>query len=191
MTHAPNVESEITQLLASARDCGAENVEKVFTLLYSELRQLAAAKLSDSNQTLTPTALVHEAFLRLTASENLDINGRRHFFACAARSMRCIIVDHVRRRGAERRGGGLTRITLNESLMGDSGPGTDAELLSLDQALDRLNHINTRQREVVELHYFAGLTFAEIAALHECTERTALRQWQRARAFLHAQLSAA
>ena len=180
--------SEITGLLASARDGGPDQIEKVFALLYAELRQLAASRLGNGNQTLTPTALVHEAFLRLTANRDLDLNDRRHFFACAARSMRCIIIDHARRSSADRRGGDLSRITLNEGLIGEASGSMDAELLSLDQAIDRLDHINPRQREVVELHFFAGLTFSEIAALHECTERTALRQWQRARAFLHVQL---
>lgn len=183
-------ESEITQLLAAARNGSTDQVEKLFELLYSELRQLASSRLGRGDQTLTPTVLVHEAFLRLTASDQLPLDDRRHFFACAARSMRCIVIDHARRASAERRGGDLTRITLNDALVGNAGPGADAELLSLDQALDRLDHVNSRQREVVELHYFAGLTFAEIAALHECNERTALRQWERARAFLHAQLGA-
>lgn len=183
-------ESEITQLLASARAGGREPVEKLFTLLYSELRNLAASRLESGDQTLTPTVLVHEAFLRLTANENLTLNDRRHFFACAARSMRHIVIDHVRRSSAARHGGDFARITLNESLVGNAGPESDVELLSLDQALDRLDVVNPNQREVVELHYFAGLTFAEIAALFECTERTALRQWERARAFLHLQLAA-
>ncbi len=180
--------SEITRLLTSARDGDPDQIEQVFALLYAELRQLAASRLGNGNQTLSPTALVHEAFLRLTANQDLSLNDRRHFFACAARSMRCIVIDHARRAAAERRGGDLARVTLNEGLIGERGAGNDAELLSLDQAMDRLDHVNSRQREVVELHYFAGLTFAEIAALHECTERTALRQWERARAFLHAQL---
>ena len=180
--------SEITRLLMSARDDEPAQIEKVFALLYSELRQLAASRLGSANLTLSPTALVHEVFLRLTANQDLNLNDRRHFFACAARSMRCIVIDLARRASTERRGGDLSRITLNEGLIGDKGADNDAEMLSLDQALNRLDHVNPRQREVVELHYFAGLTFAEIAALHECTERTALRQWERARAFLHAQL---
>ncbi len=183
--------TEITRLLAAARDGEPAQIEKVFVLLYAELRQLAASRLGNENQTLTPTVLVHEAFLRLTANRNLELNDRRHFFACAARSMRCIVIDHARRSTTDRRGGDVPRVSLTEGLVGDSGPGTDANLLSLDQAMDRLDEIDPRQREVVELHYFAGLTFAEIADLHECSERTALRQWQRARAFLHAQLEEA
>lgn len=190
MKQVEQSESEITQLLASAREGGTEQIEKLFELLYSELRQLASSRLGGGNQTLTPTVLVHEAFLRLTTSEDLTLNDRRHFFACAARSMRCIVIDHARRASATRHGGDLARVTLNQALLANAGPRADADLLSLDQALDRLDHVNSRQREVVELHYFAGLTFAEIAALHECTERTALRQWERARAFLHLQLAA-
>ncbi len=189
MNHDGRPGSEITQLLASAREGGTDQVQKLFELLYSELRQLASSRLGRGDQTLTPTVLVHEAFLRLTTSDQLPINDRRHFFACAARSMRCIVIDHARSASAERRGGDLTRVTLSDALVGNGDQNADAELLSLDQALDRLDHVNARQREVVELHYFAGLTFSEIAALHECTERTALRQWERARAFLHAQLA--
>lgn len=180
--------SEITELLESARQGAPDQIEKVFALLYQELRQLAASRLRISDQTLTPTALVHEAFLRLTANDNLNLNDRRHFFACAARSMRCIVIDHARRACAKRRGGDLARITLSESLVADAGPRNHTELLALNQALDRLDQVAPRQREVVELHYFAGLKFAEIAALHECTERTSLRQWERARVFLHTQL---
>ena len=181
--------SEITQLLTSARGGESAQIDQVFALLYSELRQMAASRLGNRNQTLSPTALVHEVFLGLTANQSLSLTNRRHFFACAARSMRCIVIDHARRSSAERRGGDLSRITLNDGLIGHVGAGNDADLLSLDQALKRLDHVNSRQREVVELHYFAGLTFAEIATLHGCAERTALRQWERARAFLHAQLA--
>lgn len=182
--------TEITQLLESARHGEPEQLDKVFSLLYAELRQLAAARLRKSGQTLTPTVLVHEAFLRLTGSQNLQLSDRQHFFACAARAMRCIIIDHARRAGAALHGGDLSRVTLDESLAGGSGPDSALDLVALDQALERLDHVNPRQREIVELHYFAGLTFAEIATLHDCAERTALRQWQRARAFLHAQLDA-
>ena len=157
--------------------------------MYAELRQLASSRLGKGDQTLTPTVLVHEAFLRLTATESLTLHDRRHFFACAARSMRRIVIDHVRRSSAVRHGGDFSRMTLNESLVGNAGLESETELLSLDQALERLDAVNPDQREVVELHYFAGLTFAEIAALFECTERTALRQWKRARVFLHAQLA--
>ncbi len=173
-------------MLLRARNGEPQLLERVFEVLYAELHRLAESRFRDGSQTLTPTALVHETFLRLVGNENLSLQDRRHFFACAARSMRCIVVDHARRRSAERRGGGATALTLDEGLVGSDIPAV--ELLSLDQALDRLDAIDARQRQVVELHFFAGLTFAEIGALLECAERTAKREWERARAFLHAEL---
>lgn len=180
--------SEITRLLALARDGDEQPLERVFALLYSELHQLAEGRYRDRNQTLTPTVLVHETFLRLTANETLTLQDRRHFFACAARSMRCIVLDHARRRHAERHGGGAAALTLDEQLVDSDQRGTDSDLLSLDQALHRLDRFDERQRQVVELHFFAGLTFFEIGELLECSERTAKREWERARAFLHAEL---
>ncbi len=179
--------TEITQLLMRARNGEPQQLEKVFAALYAELHSLAKCCSQDRNRTLTPTALVHETFLRLVANENLSLQDRHHFFACAARSMRCIVVDHARRRSADRRGGGLPAVTLGEDLIGTTGH-QDTDLLGLDQALDRLDRFDTRQRQVVELHFFAGLTFAEIGTLLACSERTAKRDWERARVFLHAEL---
>lgn len=180
--------SEITQLLALSRGGDAQPLERVFSLLYADLRQMAEGRYRDRNETLTPTVLVHEAFLRLTANQALTLQDRRHFFACAARSMRCIVLDHARRRHAERHGGGAAALTLGEHLVDSDQRGTNSDLLSLDQALHRLDQFDERQRQVVELHFFAGLTFFEIGELLECSERTAKREWERARAFLHAEL---
>ena len=178
--------TEITDLLVQARAGKPEALGRVFALLYDELRRLASSSLSGNEKTLSPTMLIHEAYLRLLGSTDLALNDRRHFLACAARAMRAVWVDHVRRATALKRG----------------GPGFDAPLevvdgiahalhpsedwLALDQALDQLDAISTRQREVVELRYFAGLEFAEIATLLDVSERTAKREWERARAFLHA-----
>lgn len=175
-------------MLARARDGEPEQIEKVFALLYSQLRSVAAARLGGPDQTLTPTVLVHEAFLSLTANTALTLADRQHFFACAAKSMRCIVVDHARRRQAARRGSGMAQVTLDEALVCDETGAPDSDLLSLDQALDRLDSIDARQRQVVELHFFAGLTFDEIAELLECSRSTAKRDWERARCFLHAEL---
>lgn len=178
-------------MLERARNGEPEQIEKVFAALYSELRNLAAARLGDPNQTLTPTVLVHEVYLHLTGNATLNLNDRKHFFACAARSMRCIVVDHARRRLAARRGSGMAPVTLDEALVCSEASAPDSDLLSLDQALDRLDMIDPRQRQVVELHYFAGLTFTEIAALLECSRNTTKRDWERARSFLHAELEQA
>lgn len=183
--------SEITQLLERARNGEPEQIEIVFAMLYSQLRSLAAARLGGPDQTLTPTALVHEAFLNLTANATLSLADRKHFFACAARSMRFIVVDHARRRHAARRGSGLAQVTLDEALVCDESGAPDSDLLSLDQAPDRLDTIDPRRRQVVELHFFAGLTFNEIAELLECSRSTAKREWERARSFLYAELDEA
>src|SRR5690606_11867132 len=111
-------------------------------------------------------------------------SGRRHFFACAARAMRNIMVDHLRASSADKRGGGVEPVTLEGVAV--EAPVLSPQLLDLDQALESLDQLSPRQREVVELHFFAGLGYAEIAELHECSERTVIREWQRARAFLHA-----
>lgn len=179
--------TEITQLLVRAREGEPGCMADVFATLYPELLRMARARLSGPEATLTPTVLVHEAYLRLTGGAELSLNDRRHFFACAARAMRSIVVDAARRRSAQKRGGGERELTLTERLAPSAD--RDVEVLSLDQALEQMRARRPRQVEIVELHYFAGFGFAEIGALLECSERTAKREWERARAFLHARLS--
>lgn len=178
--------NEITTLLAQARNGEPQRLSAVFEALYPELRRLAAARVGHES-TLSPTGLVHELYLRLATGADMPVADRRHFFAAAAQSMRWILVDHARRRSADKRGGGLAAITLDERLLLASDD-ADTEVLALNEALDALEQINPQQRKVVELHYFAGLGFAEIAELLEISERTAHREWERARAFLHALL---
>jgi len=180
--------SEITQLLQQSAEGDSGALDAVFGMVYPELRRLAAAQFGRSQHTLSPTMLVHEAYLRLLGNEHLALSNRRHFFACAARAMRNIVVDHLRARNADKRGGGAVAVTL-EGLAAEA-PSLSPQLLDLVDALDALGAINPRQREVVELHFFAGLGYPEIAELMDCSERTVIREWQRARAFLHAQLDA-
>lgn len=180
--------SEITDLLVRARSGNAEALGAVFGQLYPELRRLAQSHLGSGERTLTPTVLIHEAYLRLLGNAELALNDRRHFMACAARAMRAIWVDHVRRSTALKRGGPGRDAPLEVADGMPSALQVNLELLALDQALDRLDDISPRQREVVELRYFAGLEFPEIAALLECSERTAKREWERARAFLYAHM---
>lgn len=177
---------EITALLARSEQGDAGALDQIFHRVYPELRRLAGAQLARSDNTLTPTVLVHEAYLRLLGAQSLSLVGRRHFFACAAKAMRNIVIDHLRARGAAKRGGGIDPVTLDD--VGVDAPAFSAQLIDLDAALDALDVISPRQREVVELHFFAGLTHPEIAELLGCVERTVLREWQRARAFLHARL---
>ena len=179
--------SEVTDLLVRGRsDPGA--LGRVFTLLYDELRRLAKANVSSGEKTLSPTVLIHEAYLRLLGNAQLALNDRHHFLACAARAMRVIWVDNVRRRTALKRGGPNEDLPLDLAELVPAPLQLSGELLSLDEALNRLDTLNSRQREVVELRYFGGLEFAEIAQLLECSERTAKREWERARAFLYVQM---
>ena len=178
---------EITQLLSRSAAGDAAALDAVFEHVYPELRRLARAQLGRGDHTLSPTALVHEAYLKLLGGAALPLSDRRHFFACAARAMRNILVDHLRAASADKRGGGLQPVTLEG--IDAAAPALALPLLDLDVALDHLDQLNPRQREVVELHFFAGLTYDEIAELHACSERTVIREWQRARAFLHSQLA--
>jgi RNA polymerase sigma factor (TIGR02999 family) len=180
--------SEITELLQQARAGQGAALGQVFDRLYEELRRIARGHLASGERTLSPTVLVHEAYLRLLGNSELALNDRRHFLACAARAMRAIFVDHVRRGTALKRGGSTPDVPLDaaDAVAVELPAGED--LLMLDQALDRLDALSPRQREVVELRWFAGLEFAEIASLLECSERTAKREWERARAFLHVML---
>jgi RNA polymerase sigma factor (TIGR02999 family) len=181
------VTGEITQLLSQART-DQQALGKVFVLLYEELRRLAKSNASAADKTLSPTVLIHEAYLRLLGNAQLSLNDRRHFLACAARAMRAIWIDHVRRGTALKRGGAVQDLPLDMAEWVPDSMQSSEESLALDQALDRLDTLNRRQREVVELHYFAGLEFAEIAELLDCSERTAKREWERARAFLYTQM---
>lgn len=178
--------NEITRLLAQVRDGDAQQLSVVFERLYPQLRQIAAARVRAGERTLSPTMLVHELYLRAVSGEPLAASDQRHFFTTAAKAMRWILVDHARRRAAGKRGGDQVAVTLTDAL---AAPAGDAALLDLEEALEALGAINPQQREIVELHWFAGLEFAAIAGLLGCSERTVYRQWERARAFLHAQLA--
>jgi RNA polymerase sigma factor (TIGR02999 family) len=177
--------AEITQLLARARSGEPERLAEVFAVLYPELRRLARSRLATAEATLTPTVLVHEAFLRLTGSGSLSLNDRQHFFACAARAMRQILVDRARARGAWKRGAGLD---LDALMQADGVVSNEPELLDIDAALDRVDAIDPGLRELIEMRVFAGLTLEELAASSERSLRTINRDWQRARAMLLAQL---
>lgn len=178
--------NEITGLLEQVRAGDAQQLSAVFERLYPQLHQIAAARLRGGERTLTPTVLVHELYMRAVSGEPLGALDQRHFFTTAAKAMRWILVDHARRRSAGKRGGDLAPVTLTDSL---AAPVGHVEMLDLETALEALGGINPQQREIVELHWFAGLEFARIAALLECSERTVYRQWERARAFLHARMA--
>lgn len=174
--------------------CGDEFLaadrQELFLLVYSELRRLAVAAMADQGRqvTLQPTALVHEAYLRIMAGEDRRFASRAHFFRTAARAMRTTLVDVARARSAQKRGGGNALVTLSE---GDAALDDGAfEALAVHDALARLEQVDERSARVVELRFFCGLEMEEIAAALETTVRTVYRDWEAARAWLFRELSA-
>ena len=180
--------ADITQWLDAARGGNREALDRVLGTLYDELHAMARRQLAgQQEQTLDATALVHEAYLKLIGSHGAEFGDRAHFFAYAATAMRSVVVDHVRQRLAQKRGGGLERVTsIQED--GDGAIRLDEELLALDGALDKLAAVDPRLAQVVELRYFGGLSELEIAALQDRSERSIRRDWQKARLFLLASL---
>jgi RNA polymerase sigma factor (TIGR02999 family) len=176
---------DITAWLRSAALGDRASFDRIFEALYSHLHVLAEAKLRSHERTLNPTALIHESYLRLFDNVQLDMKDRQHFLACAGRAMRAVIVDHYRERGAQKRGGAWVSVTFNEQSLQSCD---ELDWQALDDALDALNGFAPDQCELVELHFFAGVEFQEIARIRQVDERTVRRHWQRARAFLHAQL---
>jgi RNA polymerase sigma factor (TIGR02999 family) len=183
--------TDLTQLIrqATAGDRGAR--DELFSAAYSELRKLAHARLHDGgrNTVLDTTALVHESYLKFLGAGQLRAEDRRAFFAYASRVMRSVIIDSVRERQAERRGGGAKRLTLNTQLLDDAGGGNE-DLLRVSEALDVLAQAEPRLAQVVEMRYFGGYTEAEIAEALEVTERTVQRDWDKARLLLGSMLKA-
>ena len=173
----------ITQLLQRIDRGEPEALERLMPIIYNELRELAHAQIRRGpDQTLNTTALVHEAYLKLVDQSSLSFANRRHFFTYAATTMRRIIVDNARRHIAEKRGGGAERDDAALELLIE--PGNASELIALDQALAALSRADPRLTEIVEMHVFAGLGFAEIAECCEVTERTIFRGWRKARTML-------
>jgi RNA polymerase sigma factor (TIGR02999 family) len=161
-------------------------------LVYDELRNLARAYMARENRghTLQPTALVHEAYCRLIDQSRVDWQGRTHFRAVGARMMRRILVDHARRRDGLKRGGGMIRVTLGDAILRPLDPDVELpELLSLNEALEKLARLDERQARVVEMRFFGGLTMAEIAGSIGVSERTVADDWKHGRAWLKRELS--
>jgi RNA polymerase sigma factor (TIGR02999 family) len=177
--------SDVSQVLCAIEQGDPRAAEQLLPLVYAELRRLAAARLAQEKpgQTLEPTALVHEAYLRLVdVPQAPSWNGRGHFFAAAAEAMRRILVERARRKGRTRHGGGLRRAELPDADI--AAPTDDEEVLSLDEALTRLAAVRPQAAEVVKLRFFAGLTLEEVAPLLALSERTTRRLWAFARAWL-------
>ncbi len=155
--------TDVTHLLAAIRDGDAKAADELLPLVYEELRKLAAAKMAKEapGQTLQPTALVHEAWLRLVGKSNPTFEGRAHFFAAAAEAMRRILIDKARRKRAVRHGGGQERIDLEELQLAREAD--DDQLLAVNEALDRLASRHPLPAEVLKLRYFVGMTTHEAA----------------------------
>jgi len=161
------------------------SVQALFPSLYNELRRLARLRLAGGGRhTLLDTAsLVHEAFLRMQRDGGVTLNDREHFLAYAATTMRSVVIDFVRRRNADRRGGGVEHITLDTRTAEEIGA-SDDEILAVHEALETLSRVDPRLVSVVEMRYFAGLSDVEIAAALGLSDRTVRRDWERARLLL-------
>jgi RNA polymerase sigma factor (TIGR02999 family) len=161
------------------------SVQALFPSLYNELRRLARLRLAGGGRhTLLDTAsLVHEAFLRMQRDGGVSVNDREHFLAYAATTMRSVVIDFVRRRNADRRGGGVEHVTLDTRTAEELGA-TDDEILAVHEALETLAKVDARLVSVVEMRYFAGLSDAEIAAALGLSDRTVRLDWERARLLL-------
>ena len=164
-------------------------LEILLERLYMDLRRLARAHLARerAGHTLEPTALVHEVFLRLGSYQEISWQGRAHFLAVASRAMRRVLVDHARRRHAAKRGAEPLRITLTEVIAPKDAMETD--LIALNEALDMLEQKDARQCRVVEMHYFGGLSYEEIAAVLGVSQPTVKRDWRVARLWLRRALA--
>jgi len=176
-----------TELLVAVENGDGDAQGRLFALLYDELRRCAHRQLRGAGETLSTTALVHETYVKLVAADTLRLQSRQHFMALAARAMRQVLVDHARRIGADKRGGGAPAVTLDERL--PDAPAEAAEVLALDRALGELERIDERAARVVQLHFFGGLSFVAIAELEGLNERTIKRDWQAARQVLAASMN--
>jgi RNA polymerase sigma factor (TIGR02999 family) len=182
--------SDVTRILnASAQgDAGAAN--ELLPLVYEELRRLAAAKMASENpgQTLQPTALVHEVWLRLAGDANRKWNDRTHFFAAAAEAMRRILVDNARRKRAQRHGGGHQRVELPDIACSVSE--SDDQILAVNEALEKFAALDKQKAELVKLRYFVGMTVEEAGEALGISVPTAKRYWAYARAWLYEEIRA-
>ncbi len=176
--------NEVTLLLSAIQQGDPKAAGELLPLVYHELRKLAAARMAQElpGQTLQPTALVHEAWLRLVGDANPQFDGRAHFFAAAAEAMRRILIDNARRKKAQRHGGGKEHVDLHELELATSAK--DEELLAVDDALEKLTSEDAELAKLVKLRFFAGFTNKEAADVLGVSEPTIERRWAFARAWL-------
>ena len=181
---------DLTRLLEESAAGDETAAARLFPIVYDELRRLAGAALRRErpSHTLQPTALVHEAFLRLVDVKSSRLQDRGHFIAIADRAMRRVLVDHARSRAAVKRGKAEARLSIDDVDVA-AVDATDMDLVALDQALERLAAIDERQARIVELRFFGGLTVEETAVVIGASDRTVKRDWQMARAWLRRELA--
>ncbi len=184
--------SDLTRILDSIEHGDPNAADELLPLVYEELRKLAASKMAreSPNQTLQPTALVHEAWARLVGEGNPPFANRAHFFAAAAEAMRRILIDKARRKRAFRHGGGLQRVEA-ERILEVAAPADDDELLAVNEALDKLAVQNKAEAELVKLRYFVGMILEEAAGAMGISARTADNYWAHARAWLFKEIERA
>ena len=182
-------DGQVTRLLRRIEAGDRHATEELLPVVYQELRKLARSRMARERpgQTLTPTALVHEAYLRLVKDESLGWDNRGHFFAAAAEAMRRILIERARRYASRKHGGGQERITLDDASSPTSIP--PEELLALDEALSRLEKKDRAMADVVKLRFFTGLTVPETAAALALSTATVNRHWAAARAWLQREIT--
>ena len=187
--------SEVTRTFLRWRQGDAGAIHALLPLVYEEMRRLAGGYLQNesSGHTLQPTALAHEAYLRLLDQRQVTWQNRAHFMGLAAQAMRRILTDHARRRDAQKRGGGAVHVALSDLAVSGEEPSAAADPLGvsaqdLDAALGRLEALDPRQAKVVELRFFTGLTIEEVAEVLVVSPATVKRDWTLARAWLHREL---
>ncbi len=179
-----HVMRDFTQILQHVGEGDPKAAEELLPLVYQQLRKLAAMQMAQQGpgQTLQPTALVHEAWLKLAGSTSQSWNDRKHFFSVAAEAMRQILIDRARKKQAQRRGGGCERVDFDEIEI--ASPAPDERLLELNEALNEFTVVQPAKAEIVKLRFFAGLKESEIADLLGITERTVQRYWAYAQVWL-------
>lgn len=181
--------NEVTRLLGSIEQGDASGINRLLPLVYEELRSLASARIANepAGLTLQPTALVHEAYLRLVREEGARWKSRAHFFSAAAEAMRRILVERARQRGRIKHGGGRRRLTIDDLNVASEDGGVD--FVELDEVLTKLQAYDQRLSQVVEMRFFAGLGVEQVAELLDVAPRTIKRDWEFARAWLYANLA--
>ena len=181
--------SDVTRVIEAVQRGDRKAADELLPLVYEELRKLAASRMANeaAGNTLQPTALVHEAWMRLVGKENPKFDGRAHFFAAAAEAMRRILIDRARSKRAVRHGGGQMRLDIEQ--LGLASPDADDQLLAVNDALDKLALQDPIEAELVKLRYFAGLTVEEAAGLLAISPRTARNYWAHARTWLYHEIT--